>query len=80
MLNISTETKLSSDKIKQKIKDYFGKDGLNLELSEEVDDCLTYVGGGGYVTATITKEEDKNKIDIVTREWEFQVKDFLSTL
>ncbi|MBN2040646.1 MAG: hypothetical protein JW864_11415 [Spirochaetes bacterium] len=79
MLNITGDTKLSSDEIKKKFKDYFGNE-LKLDLNDETDNCITYIGGGGYVTATIVTGKDKNTVDMVTREWEFQVKDFLSIL
>jgi hypothetical protein len=80
MLNISGKTSLSHDKIIQKIKNYFGQKGLKLELTEEDPDCLSFTGGGGYVTATICPEEGKNRVDIVTQEWEYHVKEFLSGL
>ena len=80
MLNISRKTSLSSEEIKQKTKDFFGPKGLKLELTEEESDCLTFIGGGGYVTATIRPEEGKNIVEIVTNEWEYQVKEFISYL
>ena len=80
MLNISRETNLSPEEIKQKTKDFFGQNGLKLELTEEAPDCLNFSGGGGYVTATIFPEEGKNRVDIVTMEWEYHVKEFMSSL
>ena len=80
MINIAAETKLSSEEIKQKLKDYFGAGGLKLEISEEVEDCLTFVGGGGYVSAKITNRDEKNKIDIIAKEWEYQAKEFITIL
>ena len=80
MLNISGKTGLSSEEIKQKIKDFFGEKGLKLALTEEEPDCLSFTGGGGYVTATICPEEGKNRVEIITQEWEYHVKEFLSSL
>lgn len=80
MLNISKETKLSPEKIKQKTRDFFGDKGLKLELSEEVHDCLSFTGGGGYVTVRISPVKSKNMVEITTMEWEFQVKEFISKL
>ncbi len=80
MLNISRETKLSPEKIKQKTKDFFGDKGLKLELTEEVNDCLSFAGGGGYVTVTISPKDKKNLVEIVTMEWEYQVKEFIGKL
>ena len=80
MLNISKETELSTEEIKQKVKDYFGEKGLKLEETEGKDDCLSFSGGGGYVTATICSQENNNRLDIVTQEWEYDVKEFLSKI
>lgn len=80
MLNISRETNLSPEEIKQKTKDFFGQKGLKLELTEEDPDCLNFSGGGGYVTVTISPEKGKNRVDIVTQEWEYHVKEFMSSL
>ena len=80
MLNISKETTHSNEEIKQKTKAIFGDKGLKLELTDEGPDCLTFTGGGGYVTATICPEESKNRVDVVTQEWEYQVKEFLADL
>lgn len=80
MLNMSKETSLSPEEIKQKTRDYFGEKGLKLEVTEDEGDCLSFSGGGGYVTATVCSEEGKNRVDIVTQEWEYDVKEFLSRL
>ena len=80
MLNMSKETSLSSEEIKQKTRDYFGEKGLKLELTEDKEDCLTFTGGGGYVNATVCPQEGKNRLDIVTQEWEYDVKEFLAKL
>ncbi len=82
MLNIFQETGLSREKIKQKAKDYFGKKGLKLEVIEDEEDCINFCGegGGGFINITISKQEKKNKVEIETSEWEYQVKEFLSKL
>ena len=80
MLNISKETKLSPEEIRQKTRNFFGEKGLKLEMTGEEADCLSFTGGGGYVKATICPQEDKTRVDIVTQEWEYDVKEFLSRL
>ena len=60
--------------------DYFGQKGLKLELTEEESDRLTFTGGGGYVTVIIIPEEGKTRIDIITQEWEYDVKEFMTKL
>lgn len=80
MLNLEVKTKLEQDEVIQRLKKFFGKGGLGLEITEEAPQCLTFEGGGGHVTATLCQEEGKTRIDLVTQEWENQVKKFASTL
>jgi hypothetical protein len=39
-----------------------------------------FKGGGGRVTAAICPEEGKTRINLVTQEWDYQVKKFASSL
>jgi hypothetical protein len=81
MLNLDVKTKLSKEKALQKLKNFFGKGGLGLEIVEETPDCIDFEGGGGRVTATLCPEEgNKIRINLVAQEWDYQVKKFVSTL
>ena len=80
MLRMEAKSKLPPDKVGEKLKLFFGNGGLGLDLKEEASGCLTFEGGGGYVTATICPEEDKTRVDLVTQEWDYQVKKFASEL
>ncbi len=80
MLNLETKTKLSEEEVVDRLKRFFGKGGLGMDLSEESPQCLSFEGGGGYVTATICPEENRNRIGLVTQEWEYQVKSFTARL
>ena len=76
MLNLEVKTKLKQEEVVNRAKTFFGKGGLGLDLSEENLQCLSFQGGGGYVTATLCSEGDKTRVDLVTQEWETQVKEF----
>jgi hypothetical protein len=80
MLNLDVKTKLSQEEVMKRIKKFFGKGGLGLDVTEEAPQCLTFEGGGGHVTATLCPEEGKIRINLVTQEWENQVKKFASSL
>ena len=80
MLNISGKTKFSPGQIEQKVMTFFGPKGLNLALAKKDPDHMTFEGGGGYVDITICEEDKQNRVDIVTQEWDYQVKKFLSEL
>jgi len=81
MVNLEVKTKLSTSEVVSKLKNFFGKGGLGLDLTEEAPLCLNFEGGGGYVNATLCKEEDgKTKINLTGREWEYQIKEFSANL
>ena len=80
MLNLEVKTKLSQEETVQQLKKYFGKGGLGLEVTEETPQCINFEGGGGHVIATICQEGDKTRIDLVTQEWDYHVKKFVSNL
>jgi hypothetical protein len=80
MLKIEKTTKKRPQEVVQKLKDFFGKGGLGLDLKEETSTCLTFEGGGGYVNALLCKEETMTRVDLTTQEWDYQVKEFASRL
>jgi ribosomal protein RSM22 (predicted rRNA methylase) len=80
MLNLEVRTKLSQEETFQRLKKFFGKEGLGLNVTQEAPRCVAFEGGGGHVTATLCPEEGKIRINLVTQEWENQVKKFASSL
>jgi hypothetical protein len=80
MLNLQVKTKLSPDAVVDRIRSFFGKGGLGLQLTEETGGCFTFQGGGGYVSATVCVEDGKTRVDLLTQEWEHPVKEFAASL
>ena len=80
MTNLDVRTKLKQEEVIGRLKESFGKGGLGLEIKEETLQCLTFEGGGGYVTATLCPEEGRIRLNLVTQEWDYQVKKFASSL
>ena len=80
MINLEVKTKLKQEEVIDKLKKFFGKGGLGLEIKEETLQCLTFEGGGGHVTATLCPEEGRIRLNLVTQEWDYQVKKFASSL
>ena len=80
MINLEARTKLTPEQVASSLKKFFGKGGLGLELTEDTPQCLTFEGGGGYVTATLCLDEGKTRINLVAQEWDHQVKEFVSSL
>ena len=61
MLNLEVGTELRAEEVIHRLKAFFGKGGLGLEISEETPQCLSFEGGGGYVTATVCSEGEIDK-------------------
>jgi len=80
MINLESNTKLSKKELGERLKKFFGKGGLGLEVCEDTPQCLSFEGGGGYVTANIHAEEGKTRVTLVSQEWEHQVKEFAAGL
>ncbi len=80
MINIVGQSTLSSEELMARLKKHFGKWWWGLEMTEENSSCVSFRGGGGYVKARVFRENGKTKVNLVTQEWEFQVKEFLSEL
>jgi hypothetical protein len=80
MPNLEAKTKLPQEEVIERLKRHFGKGGLGLEIKDETPQCLYFEGGGGYVNATMCPEEGKTRLNLVTQEWDYQVKKFVSDL
>ncbi len=77
---MEAKTKLSPEEVIKKLKEFFGKAGAGMKLTEEGPQCLNFEGGGGYVNATVCAEGAKTSVSLVTQEWDYQVKKFLAGL
>lgn len=77
MARYSFETKQSPKEAIQKAISYFGEGGLGLEAIEQDACCVSFEGGGGHVTVTASTGDKKTTVELETREWDFQVKQFM---
>jgi len=80
MLRISKETKLQPEQILDKAVAFFGPDGEQLEEQDRDACCVTFEGGGGYVRVSVAEEGDSQTVDVETREFEYQARQFLNRL
>ncbi len=80
MVNLEVKTNLSPQAVSERLKRFFAQGGLGLEISEESPACLYFQGAGGYVRATLCQEEGKTRVDLVSQEWDYQVKKFAAEL
>ena len=80
MIRLEHRSKLSLEQVLQQLKSNFGEGGLGLKLREETLTCLTFEGGGGYVTASLCEDKGGTRVDIVSQEWDYHVRRFISSL
>ncbi len=74
------KTKLSPEDVIEKAKAHFGEGGAGLSIKDEGACCITLEGGGGFVTVSATQEGDKTDVELTTREWIFDVKQFMRAI
>ena len=78
MASYRVQTKLTLEKAIEKAEAFFGAGGLGLEATEEgAPCCVLFSGGGGYVRVTAHVEGEATFVDLETREWDYQVKQFI---
>ena len=80
MLHLEVKTKSTPEKVVKKLISYFGEGGQGLKLRDDTSQCLNFEGAGGYVTATLCPENNKTRVELITQEWEHQVKEFAAKL
>jgi hypothetical protein len=76
MARYGVQTRLSPEEIIQKAMAFFGKDGVGLEITDQSPCCVTFQGGGDQVSLTVSQGE-KTEVELVTREWDYDVKQFM---
>jgi hypothetical protein len=78
MARYSLETKKSAEEVIRKAVDYFGEEGLGLSVANEDPCCVTFEGGGGHVSVTVSQGEARTAVELETREWDYQVRTFMA--
>jgi hypothetical protein len=76
MARYGVNTKLSPEEIIQKAVGFFGKDGVGLEVTDRSRCCAYFEGGGGHVRVKVS-EGKTTEVELVTREWDYDVKRFV---
>ena len=77
MLKIATKTKMSPEDAIKKAVEFFGTGGYGLKVTEQSGTGACFEGGGGVVEVTACAEEKETSVELVSREWDYQVKEFI---
>ena len=77
MLNIVSRTRLSPEEAVKKAVEFFGPGGQGMEVKEQSADCAYFEGAGGGVEVTACVEGKETSVTFISREWDYQVKEFI---
>ena len=55
----------------------FGSGGYGLEVKNHTPDCAYFEGAGGRIEVVTCAEEKGASVDMVSQEWDYQVKEFI---
>ena len=80
MLTIAAKTKMKPDAIIKRAVDFFGPKGYKLRIDGQDATGVTFEGGGGSVSVSITVEGKQTSVELTSREWDYQVKEFVGTI
>lgn len=80
MISLGKETRLQPTKVIEKAVRFFGPGGLGLEVRDEGEGCARFIGGGGYVSVTCCAGEKRTQVDVESREWDSQAKQFVAKI
>ena len=80
MLKIGTKTRLTPEEATRRAKDFFGPGGYGLKLIEETPTSACFEGGGGRVDVVTCAEGKGASVDLVSQEWDYQVREFINKL
>ena len=80
MIRLGKESKLLPAEVLERAIGFFGPDGIGLEVKEQGEGCARFEGGGGYVFVQACKEEKGTEVDLESREWDYQAKQFMGRI
>jgi len=81
MLKIGTGTKLSPEDAIKRAVEFFGPGGgYGLKVTEQTPGSACFEGGGGGVEVVACAGEEGTQVDLISREWDHQVREFISKI
>ena len=77
MLKIATKTKLRPEEAIERAVEFFGPGGYGLEVKGQQSNRAYFEGGGGGIQVTADVEGKQTSVVLESREWDYQVKEFI---
>lgn len=77
---MSKKVQIPAREIVEMARAYF-EDQFGLSLKEHIADCCAeFTGDIGFVTVQVVELPNHSEVVLTTREWEYQIQDFLNHL
>ena len=68
---------MSPEEAIKRTVEFFGPGGHGLEVKNQTHECAYFEGGAGGVGVTGCTEEKETSVELLSREWDYQVKEFI---
>lgn len=81
MIKLATKTKLSPEEVTKRAVAFFGPGGRGMKITQQTPTCV-YFGGVGesYVNVTTCVEEKRTTVEVESREWDIEAREFMSKI
>jgi hypothetical protein len=80
MIRMSVKTKLNPEEVVRRALNFFGPGGYGLEVTNESANYICLEGGGGVVEVIASAKSKGSSVELVSREWDYQAKEFLGNI
>jgi hypothetical protein len=80
MIRMSVKTKLKPEEVVRRAVNFFGPGGQGLEVTNKSAGYVCLEGGGGGVEVITSGEAKGASVELVSREWDYQAKEFLDNI
>ena len=80
MLRLAKKSRLAPEEAIKRAVAFFGPKGYGLSVSQQSPGCATFEGAGGEVEVTTCAEGKGSSVEVVSREWDEQAKEFINTI
>ena len=80
MTKMGATTKLRRAAAIKRAVGFLGPNGYGLEIKNQAADGGYFEGGGGGVDVTACAEEKGTSVELESREWDYQVREFIGKI
>jgi hypothetical protein len=80
MLRLVGKTRLSPEEAVKRAVAFFGPGGYGLAVKERTASYVCFEGGGGIIEVSASAQGKGASLELVSREWDYQVKQFLGAI